>query len=64
LNRLVRPLPSSPPLSLFEEMEAPAPITSIETLPTELLEWLGEKKIKPGTGDAWVRFSSRRFCRF
>lgn len=35
-------------------MSHPAPITSIETLPSELLEWLGEKKIKPGDGDEWV----------
>lgn len=36
-------------------MNLPAPVTSIETLPTELLEWLGERKIKPGDGDLWVR---------
>ena len=35
-------------------MNLPTPITSIDTLPTELLEWLGEKKIKPGDGDLWV----------
>ena len=35
-------------------MEVAAPVTSVETLPTELLEWLGEKKIRPGVGDAWV----------
>jgi hypothetical protein len=35
-------------------MSLPGPITSIETLPTELLEWLGEKNIKPGEGDLWV----------
>ena len=37
-------------------MSLPAPITSIETLPSELLEWLGERKIKPGDGDLWVPF--------
>ena len=35
-------------------MNLPTPITSVETLPTELLEWLGERKIKPGEGDLWV----------
>ena len=35
-------------------MNVSGPITSIDTLPTELLEWLGEKKIKPGDGDLWV----------
>jgi hypothetical protein len=35
-------------------MDLPTPITSVETLPNELLEWLGEKKIKPGEGDVWV----------
>jgi hypothetical protein len=39
----------------FFRMNVPVPVTSIETLPTELLEWLGEKKIKPGDGDLWVR---------
>ena len=38
----------------LHNMSHPAPITSIETLPSELLEWLGEKKIKPGDGDLWV----------
>jgi hypothetical protein len=37
-------------------MDVPVPITSIDTLPTELLEWLGEKKIKAGDGDLWVFF--------
>jgi hypothetical protein len=36
------------------KMNIPVPITSIETLPAELLEWLGERKIKPGDGDLWV----------
>jgi len=35
-------------------MDHPPPVTSIQTLPSELLEWLGEKKIKPGNGEAWV----------
>ena len=35
-------------------MDLPTPVTSIETLPPQLLEWLGEKKIKPGDGDLWV----------
>jgi hypothetical protein len=35
-------------------MNVMAPVTSIETLPTELLEHLGERKIKPGEGDLWV----------
>jgi len=36
-------------------MNPAPPVTSVETLPTELLEWLGERKIKPGDGDLWVQ---------
>ena len=39
----------------MDRMNASVPVTSIETLPTDLLEWLGERKIKPGDGDLWVR---------
>jgi hypothetical protein len=41
-------------------MDIATPITSVEHLPAELVEALGEKKIKVGDGDLWVCTPERR----